>query len=403
MAGASKALAKFYDSNYNAEERLSTVVTPFYNENADPDEILRKRTSYIKHDDSPVGRDGTVVDFDEPKIGMICAEAVLNVRSEPDREAPVLVQYPRRSEVYVVGRTVAGGEGWYKILDGDTVGYVLSEYVVFDEQKEEYLSFFERRIQYANLPEQFVPGDELDSLRKEDAEKFSYYAEQVNCGLKYDYPAQAAAGSQLDIYSVLVYIIENYQHIVDIADKYHLVRTYLLASIDMDSVAAVKERLLLNAGKTDDDCISEILAIQAEKARQDAERIAQEKAQAEYNYAVSIANYAASFIGILRYVWGGASLVDGADCSGFAAQVYAHFGLLDQGMANIHGYDSERLRSVGYAVNLKDIRPGDLVCYPGHVAIYFGDGVVVHAPSVGKRVSYGYLYMRNIITVRRLF
>ena len=116
----------------------------------------------------------------------------------------------------------------------------------------------------------------------------------------------------------------------------------------------------------------------------------------------SIAEYAATFVGSLPYVWGGASLVHGADCSGFAAQIYAHFGLIDQGMANVHGYDSRTLRSVGYGVDLASILPGDLVCYNGHVAIYYGNGLCVNEPAPGRRCSFNSLYMLPIICIRRL-
>ena len=113
-------------------------------------------------------------------------------------------------------------------------------------------------------------------------------------------------------------------------------------------------------------------------------------------------NYAASFVGSLPYIWGGTSLTSGADCSGFLGQIYAHFGLLDQATANAHGYTSSNMRNLGYAVNIHDILPGDLLCYNGHVAIYYGDGIAVHEPSPGKKAQYGDMYMLPIITVRRL-
>ena len=130
--------------------------------------------------------------------------------------------------------------------------------------------------------------------------------------------------------------------------------------------------------------------------------MAERQAKSVYTMGEKIANYAATFIDILPYVWGGASLTKGADCSGFCGQIYAHFGYIDQVSANAHAYDSLRFRGVGKAVDLANILPGDLVCYQGHVAIYYGNGMVVHEPSVGKKACFGPLYMAPILTVRRL-
>ena len=76
------------------------------------------------------------------------------------------------------------------------------------------------------------------------------------------------------------------------------------------------------------------------------------------------------------YVWGGNSLTNGCDCSGFVVQVYAHFGINLSGSRN-----SAALRSVGQAVSYNNIQPGDIVCYAGHVGIYAGGGVIVEAQS----------------------
>ena len=151
----------------------------------------------------------------------------------------------------------------------------------------------------------------------------------------------------------------------------------------------------------------------AEQARREAEeaaqRAAREKAAQGANEAAgtpgrAIADYAASFVGVLPYVWGGFSLTTGTDCSGFCTLIYAHFGLL----AASRGYWSGNLQTVGKEVcnssnfNIGLVRPGDMICYPGHVAIYYGNGIIVHEPDVGRKAEFGSVYVKGIITVRRL-
>lgn len=108
-----------------------------------------------------------------------------------------------------------------------------------------------------------------------------------------------------------------------------------------------------------------------------------------------IVNYACQFIGN-PYVWGGNSLTNGIDCSGFTQQVYGAFGIsLPRTSGSQHG--------VGYAVSYAEAQPGDLICYSGHVAIYMGGGQIVHASNeiTGITIS-GNANYRPIDTVRRL-
>ena len=109
----------------------------------------------------------------------------------------------------------------------------------------------------------------------------------------------------------------------------------------------------------------------------------------------SVVNYAMNFVGN-PYVWGGKDPNTGADCSGFTSYVYAHFGI------NIPSYSYSQ-RSVGKEVSYANAQAGDLICYAGHVAIYMGNGQIVHAKGTAYGiVAYDNATYRSIITVRRL-
>ncbi|MDO5136156.1 MAG: NlpC/P60 family protein [Eubacteriales bacterium] len=109
----------------------------------------------------------------------------------------------------------------------------------------------------------------------------------------------------------------------------------------------------------------------------------------------SVVDYATQFVGN-PYVWGGTSLTSGADCSGFVQSVYSNFGV----SLPRTSYEQQ---NAGTEVSYADAQPGDLICYGGHVAIYMGDGKIVHASNAkdGIKVSNNAAY-RTITSVRRL-
>lgn len=112
----------------------------------------------------------------------------------------------------------------------------------------------------------------------------------------------------------------------------------------------------------------------------------------------SVVAYANQFVGN-PYVFGGSSLTNGIDCSGFVWKVYEHFGI-GLGSSRPTSYS---LRSVGQEVSYNNLQLGDIVCYPGHVAIYAGGGRIVEArnPSAGITNTRS-VNCATIVTIRRV-
>ena len=107
-----------------------------------------------------------------------------------------------------------------------------------------------------------------------------------------------------------------------------------------------------------------------------------------------IANYGCQFIGN-PYVYGGSSLTNGTDCSGFTKAVYAHFGITIP-------RDSTSQRFAGRGVSYEEARPGDIICYAGHVGIYIGNGQIVHASTERTGIKISNATYRTILAVRRI-
>lgn len=108
----------------------------------------------------------------------------------------------------------------------------------------------------------------------------------------------------------------------------------------------------------------------------------------------NIAKYGCQFIGN-PYVYGGTSLTNGADCSGFTYRIYADFGYSIP-------RTSKAQRSCGTGVSYEDAQPGDLICYDGHVGLYLGGGYIVHASTEKTGIKVSKATYRPILAVRRV-
>lgn len=177
-------------------------------------------------------------------------------------------------------------------------------------------------------------------------------------------------------------------------DKAKALLTAAYPETDILSLKSEEINNVFSVGETKEEELARLAAEEEARIAAEKARIAAQK-QASLAKGQEIVAYAKQFIGN-PYVWGGTSLTNGADCSGFVQSIYKHFGVsLPR--------TSYSMEHVGRAVSYSDIQPGDIVCYEGHVGIYAGNGKLVNAIDEARGIGMSNATYRPILTIRRIF
>lgn len=295
----------------------------------------------------------------------------VNVRSMPSEEGEILGKLYDKS----VGEFVEEEDGWYKITSGSVTGYVKAEFVVTGEDAIALAKEVGHRLATVNTVTLFV--------REEPT------VESTNLGMV-PIEDELTVLEELDGW-VKVSIEEGEGYVS--ADYVTLSTEFVKA----ESKAEEKAR------KEKEE--KERKAARAAAAAKVSQQNNQAPAQASQDVPVAsggsdignaVANYALQFVGN-PYVYGGTSLTNGTDCSGFTMGVYQNFGV-----SLPHSSGAQRGR--GYDVGgLANAQPGDIVCYSGHVGIYIGNGNIVHASTAKTGIKVSNASYRKVLSVRRIF
>ena len=301
--------------------------------------------------------------------------AYVNVRSLPSEEGEIVGKLYNNS----VGTFISEENGWYKIQSGSVTGYVKGEYCVTGEEAVEIARSVGTRIATVNTQTLFV--------RKEPTTESSILG-MVPMADELLVLEEAEGWVKVDVEEGTGWVSADY---VELHSEF----------VQAESKEEEKARLAKEAAERKKA---------QEAARAQAERNANTDTNASNNtqttttYAVgegsemgkAVAEYALQFVGN-PYVYGGSSLTNGTDCSGFVMSVYANFGV-----SLPHSSASDR--SQGYAVDgLENAQPGDLICYSGHVALYIGNGQIVHASNKRTGIIVSQANYRKILAIRRIF
>ena len=299
----------------------------------------------------------------------------VNVRSMPSEEGEILGKLYNNS----VGTFISEENGWYQISSGSVTGYVKGEFCVTGEDAVELAKRVGKRIATVTTQTLFVrtePSTECAILGMVPEADDLVVLEETEGWAK-----------------------------VDVEEGTGWVSTDYVSLHSEFVQAESKEEEERRLAKEEEER-QRARAAAAQKAAQSQQQSTQSSASAQNagSYSVSggsemgaaVAEYGLQFVGY-PYVYGGSSLTNGTDCSGFVMSVYANFGV-----SLPHSSASDR--SQGYAVDgLENAQAGDIVCYSGHVGIYIGNGQIVHASNERTGITVSNANYRNILAIRRIF
>lgn len=366
-AGVSSYTSNILSATITPTAGVSDIFASMLSQDKENDMLVQARVLIQQNEAAMVASEYT-------DIAIAQVNKCLNIRAVPSEDGEILGKLYNNNAA-----TVLATEGdWYQITSGSVTGYVKAEYVVVGD--EELARSVSRRVATVTT--------ETLKVRAEAS------TDSAVIGLV---PLE-------DDLTVIDESIEGWVGVTCEAGTGYVAVEFVSLSTEF-TYAESKEEEAARLAKEEaarQAAAAAAAAKAASKAAEDAANAAA-AASAAASYSApsgsdgaAVVAYASQFVGN-PYKYGGSSLTNGTDCSGFVMSVYAAFGVSLP-------HSSKAMRSVGYGVGTDEMQPGDIVCYSGHVGIYAGNDTIVHAstPSTGIKYTSPANY-KTILAVRRIF
>ncbi len=307
------------------------------------------------------------------RLGVAKVDSYLNVRKKPGEDSGIVGKMTKNSgcNIYKVNK------GWAKIISGKVKGYVKASYLIKDKQAEEFakkIANLRISVNTETLNVRYLPSTDAriyDQISEED--EYDIYKRDLTKTWLKKYVSKHCKKSDLknidtkEMYNNL----ENWMCISIDNEKAFVSKDFVKVTFNLDRAVSINESGLTSKASSDSSDSSNL---------------------------TNMVNYAMQFLGN-PYVWGGTSLTNGTDCSGFVMRIYQHF-----------GYSLPRTSSAQAGatktVSSGDVRPGDLFFYGSggvsHVAMYIGNGQIIHASNPRTGIKISSAYYRTPIKIGRV-
>ena len=304
------------------------------------------------------------------RLGIANVDTYLNVRKKANTDSKIVGKMTKHAGCHIYKIK----NGWAKIVSGKVNGYVKAEYLVKDEEAEAMAMKVGKKVATV-----LAQGLRVRALPSTDASIYSVLSQDED------------------------FVIHKEKLNKEWMDKF--IKKYIkksqLKKVDYDAMMADLENWVCISVDSDYAFVSkEYIEISYKLNR--AVKIGELKADGSSGVSSTRANlveYAKQFLGN-RYVYGGTSLTNGTDCSGFSMRVFEHFGY---GLPRTSGSQASSTKSISSS----DAKPGDLFFYGSggrvnHVAIYIGSGMVIHASNPSSGIKISNAYYRSPVKIGRV-
>lgn len=307
------------------------------------------------------------------KLGIADVDTYLNVRKRGSESSKIVGKMTKNTGCNIISVK----KGWAKIESGSVKGYVKAEYLIQGKKAEEKalkVATLKAIVKTETLNVRYLPS--TDSPIYDQISEDEYYTVEKE---------------NLTKESVQSYMSKHCsKKTVNSVDKdamYDDLENWVMLSIDNEKVFVSKDFISLKYKLN-----------RAVTIKEESKKSSSSSSSASSSIAGSIVSYAMQFLGN-PYVWGGTSLTNGTDCSGFTMGIYSHFGY---SLPRTSAAQAAATRSVSSG----EVQVGDLFFYGSgsvsHVALYIGNGQIIHASNARDGIKISSAYYRQPLKIGRV-